>query len=154
VSATQPSPRRRRFLDARRRLALLLVVAAGLAIALAVVLRQSHDRAGGPTLAQLAAKNYRVLSRDESDTLLRYAKSEHGCLVSRGAKVSSPVASRTRILMRAPNQSAHRLGQLELACDPTVGPPPSNATLQARPGQVLVYLPKRCLLDPTALPQS
>jgi len=53
--------------------------------------------------------------------------------------------------MRAPNQSARDLAQLQLACDPEVGPPPSKASLQARQGQVLVYLPKRCLINPTEL---
>jgi len=46
---------------------------------------------------------------------------------------------------------ARSLARLQLAYDPQVGPPPVKATLQARDGQVLVFLPKRCLIDPTEL---
>jgi hypothetical protein len=105
-------------------------------------------------LAQLAAKNYRTLTPRESRALVRYAQSEYRCLVAHGVDASRPVASRTRITMRAPHRSAHDLAQLELACDSEVGPPPQTATLQARPGLVLVYLPKRCLMNPTELPSA
>ena len=39
-------------------------------------------------------------------------------------------------------------------CEPEVGPPPPGASLQARDDQILVYLPKRCLLDPNELTTS
>jgi len=140
--------------DFRRRLAFLLLLAAGLVIALAVVWQRQDAQTERPTLARLVAKNYRPLSHKQARTLLRFAQSEYLCLKSRGAKVSRPVASPTRILIRAPKQSARALARLQLACDPGVGPPPAKATLQARQGQVLVYLPKWCLIDPTDLPTT
>jgi hypothetical protein len=133
----------------RRRLALLVTLALGLAAALAFdSFRADNTR---PTLAELTAHNYRTLSRHDSRLLVRFAEREYRCLVSRGLNVSVPVVSRTRIAMRAPGKSARSLARLQLACDPQVGPPPAKATLQARDGQVLVYLPKRCLIDPTEL---
>jgi hypothetical protein len=50
--------------------------------------------------------------------------------------------------MSAPDQTADALLRFMTACDPKVGPPPRRASLQARNGQVLVYVPKRCLLNP------
>jgi hypothetical protein len=125
--------------------------AAGAVVALAVGLFGRNDPRPAPTLAELAAHNYRVLSKTDSRALVRYAERVHGCLVAHGAAISEPVTSRTRITMRAPGASARELAQRIVACDSSVGPPPAKASLQARAGQVVVYLPKRCLLDPTAV---
>lgn len=139
----------------RLRLPLLGILGVVLAGALTVlVFRGRDDGAHRPSLAELAAKNYRTPSPKQSRTLVRYAEKEYRCLVEHGGAVSPPVASSTRISMQAPAQSAHELARLQLACDPEVGPPPQQASLQARPGLVLVYLPKRCLLSPTELPST
>jgi hypothetical protein len=137
----------------RRRLAVLVALAVGLAIALAVV---SRNRPGEkpPTLAQLAAKNYRTLSARESRRLLQYAEREYQCLAAHGTHLSAPVASSTRITMSAPGKTAGELARAMLPCVSDVGPPPPKASLQARPHQVLVYLPKRCLMNPQQLPQT
>jgi hypothetical protein len=111
----------------------------------------SDSGAARPSLAELAAKNYRTLSATESRRLMRYAETEYRCLVAHGTRVAAPVASRTRITMTARGLSAKELLPYMTACDPSVGAPPPRASLQARNGQVLVYLPKRCLLDPTAI---
>jgi hypothetical protein len=134
----------------RKRLALLATPAVGLAAAIAVESLRTDDTR--PTLVELAAHNYRTLSRHDTRLLVRFAEHEYRCLASKGSNVSAPVASRTRITMRASGKSARSLARLQLACDREVGPPPAKATLQARDGEVLVYLPKRCLLDPTELP--
>jgi len=56
----------------RRRLALLLLLAAGLSAALAVEwLRDDEAGSDRATLGQLAAKNYRTLSPQESRSLVR-----------------------------------------------------------------------------------
>jgi hypothetical protein len=34
------------------------------------------------------------------------------------------------------------------SCDSAVGPPSAKWSLQARPGEIVLYLPKQCLLDP------
>jgi hypothetical protein len=112
----------------------------------------SDGGARQPSLAELAAKNYRTLSVAESRRLLRYAEREYRCIVAHDRKIAAPVASRTRITMTAPGRSANELLRSMTACDPEVGAPPPGASLQARQGLVLVYLPKRCLLDPTAVP--
>jgi hypothetical protein len=101
------------------------------------------------TYAELVAKNYRVLTHAQSRTLVRYADSVYGCLAAHGASgVAPPVASATRITMRAPGRSAMALVTLMMRCDSAVGPPPAKSSLQARPGMILLYLPKQCLLDP------
>ena len=133
-----------------RQLVLGIVVGAVVAGSLALVAsrRSDGDRAQ-PTLAERAAKNYRVLSKTESRVLVRYAERVYRCVVARGAKVGAPVASSTRIRMAAETLSADELLRYLTACDPEVGPPPPRSSLQARNGQILVYLPKQCLLDPT-----
>jgi hypothetical protein len=132
---------------------ILGILATALAAALVVVwTRQDEGRSQKLSLAQLAATNYRTFTPPESRRLVRYSEKEYACLVAHGAHISSPVVSRTRILMHAHGLSARRLVRYMEACDPKVGPPPLKATLQARPEQVLVYFPKRCLLDPNELP--
>jgi hypothetical protein len=136
---------------ARRYIAFLAVLVAAPTGAYLAARWTSHTEGVQPSLAELAAKNYRTLSAAESRRLLRYAETEYRCIVAHDAEIAAPVASRTRIRMTAPGSSADELVRLMTACDPEVGPPPPGASLQARPGQVLVYLPKRCLLDPTAI---
>jgi len=139
---------------ARRYIAVLAVLVVSAAGAYLAARWTSHTDGAQPSLAELAAKNYRTLSVAESRRLLRYAETEYGCIVAQGGQIAAPVASRMRIRMTAPGRSADELVRLMTACDPEVGPPPPGASLQARPGQVLVYLPKRCLLDPTALSET
>jgi hypothetical protein len=129
-------------------LAAACVVAVGLAIAL-LVLSRGGEKSTAPSTAQLAAKNYRTLSARESRRLLAFAQSEYNCLAGRGAKISRPVASPTRIVMQTVHQTARQIADLSLACEGEVGKPPPGASLQARPGQLLVYVPKWCLLDPS-----
>ena len=136
---------------ARRYIVFLTVLVAAPTGAYLAARWTSHTNRAHPSLAQLAAKNYRTLSVAESRRLLRYAETEYRCIVAHGGEVAAPVASRTRIRMTARSRSADELVRLMTACDPEVGPPPPGASLQARPGQVLVYVPKRCLLAPTAI---
>ena len=120
------------------------------AVALRAVTRDDAPSARA-TYAELVAKNYRVLTAAQSRTLVRYATRLHACLVRRGGSdVGEPVASPTRIAMSA-HGSARAVLRLLMRCDPAVGPPPTEASLQARPNVILLYLPKRCLLDPAEL---
>jgi hypothetical protein len=134
---------------------LLTAVAAVTAVGVAVLLFQREHEPAPPTppsYAELVAKNYRVLTSAQSRTLVEYAQSIHRCIAGHGARyVAAPVASPTRITMHAPGRTARALLQLLTACDAPVGPPPARSTLQARQGAILVYLPKRCLLDPRRL---
>jgi len=141
----------------RRRRKYLLFLAAIVAVPAGAFVAARHFSATGgsePTLAELAAKNYRTLSVTESRRLLRYAEREYACLANHHAGVDKPVASRTRITMRAPHRTADELVRFMTQCDPQVGPPPKGASLQARRGQVLVYVPKRCLLNPAEIPST
>ena len=140
-------PPRGRFLR-RRYLLFVAILTAAPAVAFVVAVRSNDTATTPPTLAELARKNYRTLSVAESRRLLTYAESEYACLVDHGAPVSKPVASRTRITMSAPDQTVDALLRFMTACDPKVGPPPKRASLQARQSLVLVYVPKRCLLNP------
>jgi hypothetical protein len=137
----------------RRALVLLGVLVLAAAITAGVQVLWSND-SRSPTLAQLAAHNYRTLSPRESRLLVRFARREYACLASKGTHITQPAVSRTRITMRARGAAARELARLELACDSEVGPPPQGATLQARAEQVLVYLPKGCLIDPTEVSRS
>jgi hypothetical protein len=127
---------------------------AAVAVAIGVLLSLDAHKAGSraPTYAELVAKNYRVLTPSKSKLLVRFARRVYRCVAACDAGVFAPVASPTRITMRAPHRSARALLHLLVACDHAVGAPPAKATLQARPGQILVYLPKWCLLDRKVLP--
>lgn len=137
----------------RRSLVLLLVAGLLVSAALAAVYarRSGPDGTEAPSLEVLAAKNYRTLTKSESQTLVRYAAAVHRCVAAEASGIAPPVASATRIVMKAPNRSAHELMELLTTCAGTVGPPPAKASLQARDGLILVYVPKQCLLDPTEL---
>ena len=134
------------------RLLIALALAAA-AVVTAIVwysLGTGDARGRPPTYAQLVAKNYRVLTPSQSRLLVRFARKVYRCVAARDSGVLSPVVSPTRITMRAPHRSARALLHLLVACDH--GPPPVNGTLQARPGQILVYLPRWCLFDRKVVP--
>ena len=135
----------------RRRLVLAGAIAAALAIALVAVWSHGGRAAKRPTLAQLAATNYRTLTQRQSRVLLRFAQDEYDCLSAHGLDVTTPVASPTRITMEAPGHTAFALAQAMMGCEPKVGPPPLKSSLQARPHEILVYVPKRCLMNPHQL---
>jgi hypothetical protein len=135
----------------RRRVAVVGALAAALVVALVVARQHSRRTTKGPTLVQLAATNYRTLTRHESQILLRFARNERACLSARGITISAPVATPTRITMSAPREAAQSLARATLGCEPQVGPPPRKSSLQARPDEIVVYLPKRCLMNPHEL---
>jgi hypothetical protein len=134
--------------------AVLGVVIVASAAAFIVVATADKAAQRRPTLAELASKNYRELSPSQSHRLVLYAQAEYRCLVKNGANITKPIPSPTRITMRVPDKTAREIVDLLTQCDPEVGPPPAKATLQARMEQILVYLPKWCLLHPTELPNA
>lgn len=116
-----------------------------------------HSASGSPprvvatdqaTYARLVAANYKILSAAQSQRLLRFARAEHDCLAAHSVAVGEPQAWPTRIVMSLPTGSSLRaVGKAGLACARAAGDPPAGSALQLRPGQVLVYLPKYCVLD-------
>jgi hypothetical protein len=137
-----------------QRVVVVGVVIVASAVAFIVVATADKTAQRRPTLAELASKNYRELSPSQSHRLVLYAQAEYRCLVKNGANVTKPIPSPTRITMRVPDKTAREIVNLQMQCDPEVGPPPAKATLQARMDQILVYLPKWCLLHPTELPNA
>jgi hypothetical protein len=131
----------------------VLPAAIGLGVALGfAATHRGHAPARQGTRAAAASANFRVLSKQESRRLIAYAQHVHRCLVVHHEQgISPPIVSPTRITMPAPNRSARSLVVSLTVCEPSVGAPPPGASLQARANQILVYLPKRCLLDPAAL---
>ena len=132
----------------------LAVVIVASTVALVFVVTADKTAQRPQSLVELVAKNYRKLSASQSHHLVRYARAEYRCLVKNGAKVTPPIPWPTRITMHVPNKTAREIVKLQMQCDHEVGPPPANATLQARAEQILVYLPKWCLLHPSELPNA
>jgi hypothetical protein len=127
-----------------------------LMIATSVVAIVLHERGGtgpGQTYADLVRANYRVLSAAQSRRLLTFARDFRSCVNGRGIALGTPSASKTKITMRVPpGTERKRLLRVGVACGERLGEPPPGASLQVyratNPGLVVLYLPKRCLLDP------
>jgi hypothetical protein len=140
------------------RMRALLIVAAGGILVAAVLVLVDH-RPSAPTrpqaavtdsYARLVAANYRVLTPAQTQRLLRFSNVLHDCLAKRGFEVGRPVAANTRIELAIPaDADRHRLSAAAIACGDQLGGPPTGASLQLRPHvrSLLLYLPKRCLLD-------
>ena len=102
------------------------------------------------------ADNYRTLSPAKSRELVRFAEKFRSCVVASGISVDAPVASSTRIALAVhEHMSADELANETLPCGEKLGGPPSKASLQVRSSTlILLYLPKRCLLDPKVEAES
>jgi hypothetical protein len=97
---------------------------------------------------RLIAANYKTLTRRQSQRLLDYAEAMHTCLRKRIA-IGSPQASPTRIAMALgdPVPAPAAVARLGVRCAARVGEPPAGSSLQVRGNEVLIYLPRRCILD-------
>jgi hypothetical protein len=70
----------------------------------------------------------------------------------RGVVLGAPVAHAKEIdlaLVQAPARPA--LLREVVACGDGLGEPPRRSSLQLRPGKLVLYLPKQCLLDKTVV---
>jgi hypothetical protein len=105
---------------------------------------------GGGMTTDDVAGNFRTLSPAKSRELVRFAEKFRACVVARGISVDPPVASSTRIALAVHERmSVEQLAGKTTPCGEKLGGPPSKASLQVRsPKLILLYLPKRCLLDP------
>ena len=135
-----------------RRSALRAAIVLALVAAAAVFGLAVHARSGDATkprkadLAAAVAHNYRVLSPAQSRTLIAYSRKVYACVKSRGFPIGAPKPDRTKVVMRL-NATADANVRALMACDGEVGAPPPRASLQARNGVIVLYLPRRCLLD-------
>ena len=101
-----------------------------------------------PTVPAAASSNERVLTRAQSLRLVTWAQTFRSCMVSRGTSLGSLEKTRTHIRMELP-AGVTRDDVLDemLVCGEHQGGPPHRSSLQYRAGEILLYLPKQCLLD-------
>ena len=141
----------------KRRTALFFAAAALVGVGVAAAVIASRD--GGPaatpssTAAAPAAKatpvsNQIRLSHAESVRLLDWAERLRSCVSRRGVVLGAPVPHEAEIDMairRGP--TGHALLMRVVACGDALGEPPRKSSLQLRGRRLVLYLPKRCLLD-------
>jgi hypothetical protein len=140
-----------------RRTALLFAAAAalGLGAAAAVVATRDDARpapAHASTTKATPVDNRFRLSRAESLRLVDWAERFRSCMGRRGVVLGAPVAHPKEIdlaLVRAPGRAA--LLRDVPACGDALGEPPRRSSLQLRPGKLVLYLPKQCLVDKTVI---
>jgi hypothetical protein len=136
-----------------RRTALLLAAAAALGVGVAAALLATRDDSPPAPPRAATAKatpidNRFRLSRAESQRLVDWAARFRSCMTRRGVDLGAPVAHPKQIdlaLVRAPDRPA-LLGDVA-TCGDSLGEPPRRSSLQLRPGKLVLYLPKQCLLD-------
>jgi hypothetical protein len=123
---------------------LLLVATATLAVAVGC--------GGGGVKSTDAAppqSNEKVLTRAQSERLVHWAGALRSCLHRRGYSLGDVELARTRIELAVPaGTDFHELVKAGIACGDSLGGPPPAASLQTFARRIVLYLPKRCLLDP------
>jgi hypothetical protein len=98
-----------------------------------------------------SAGNERVLSAKDSARLVAWLRRFQSCLREHGVESEAIVVTRRELSLRVRTQlSMGSLVSRSLPCGDALGDPPADSSLQVRPGdnRVVLYLPKRCLLDP------
>lgn len=136
-----------------RRTALLFAAAAALGLgAAAAVIATRDDARPAPAQASTAKAtpidNRFRLSRAESLRLVDWAERFRSCMARRGVVLGAPVAHPKEIdlaFVRVPGRAA--LLRDVPACGDALGEPPRRSSLQLRPGKLVLYLPKQCLVD-------
>ena len=99
--------------------------------------------------APAADANEKQLTHAQSVRLIDWARTFRSCMTERGTTLGAVTPRTTRIDMSlaAAVEAADVLPGLT-ACAERQGGPPRDTSLQYRPGRIVLYLPKRCLLDP------
>jgi hypothetical protein len=139
-----------------RRTALFFAAAAAIGVGAATALIATRDvsrpapRLASTTAATNAtlAGNQIRLSHAESLRLVDWAAGFRACMGRRGVVLGRPVPHPTEIdlvIRRGPAGAA--LERSVVACGDGLGGPPRRSSLQLRRGKLVLYLPKRCLLD-------
>jgi hypothetical protein len=137
----------------KRRTGLLLAVAAALGLGVAAALLATRDdprpapRQASTAKATPIDNRFR-LSRAESLRLVDWAARFRSCMGRRGVVLGAPVAHAKQIdlaFVRVPARPA--LMREVAVCGDALGEPPRRSSLQLRPGKLVLYLPKQCLVD-------
>jgi hypothetical protein len=109
---------------------------------------KTHESEPPKTYQQLVAANYKVLRPRQSRRLLRFAEAFHACMVTH-IPLGEPKALPTRIRMALPVGAApSAVLRLTARCGAKLGDPPPRSSLLIRKHVIVLFLPKRCLLDP------
>ena len=141
--------------ERRRRLQLIgitltLLLLLGAALAAATLQERGHARPSrrpsAKTYQQLVAENYKVLRPAQSRRLLRWAQAFRRCMATR-VPLGEASTLPTRIVMALRGAVTPAMLRLGVRCGTKLGDPPPGSSLQFRKRVVVLYLPKRCLLD-------
>jgi hypothetical protein len=99
--------------------------------------------AGGPP-----PSNQTVLTARQSQRLVDYSAALGSCLRRNGLAVSRPHATRKQIALSVEGASSQRQVVLAgFACAKSLGDPPSFSSLQGFKDEIVLYVPKQCLID-------
>jgi hypothetical protein len=92
------------------------------------------------------------LSRAESLRLVDWAARFRSCMGRRGVVLGAPVAHSKEIDLAFVRVPGRPMLLREVAvCGDGLGEPPRRSSLQLRPGKLVLYLPKQCLVDKTVI---
>jgi hypothetical protein len=106
------------------------------------------SRAGSPASAP---GNEKVLSAADSARLVAWFRRFRACVERYGIETDAIVVTRRELSMETRTHlPAATLAARTVPCGEALGDPPTDASLQVRRGEdrIVLYLPKRCLLDP------
>jgi hypothetical protein len=100
------------------------------------------------TYAELVAANYKILKPEQKKRLLDFADAAYACM-SRRFALGRPKPSPTKIVMALPKGvKGFTVGQYEvMKCARTIGDPPAGSSFVVRGHNMILYLPKYCILD-------
>ena len=88
------------------------------------------------------------LTAAESTRLVDWAKTFRSCMRSKDNALGPLETSETQIRMALSGSvDVEKLLADTESCGEAQGGPPHRSSLQYRPGEIVLYLPKRCLLD-------
>jgi hypothetical protein len=104
--------------------------------------------AAAPAAAAPPASNQRVLTERQSERIVAYARSMRACLARSGLDVARPRATRKQITIAVTDAASTRaVLDAGMACGTRIGDPPAFASMQAFRDEVVLYVPKQCLID-------
>lgn len=103
---------------------------------------------GGAPVTTSGDDNQIRLTAAESSRLVSWFETFRACMLSKGNALGSLEKSETQIRMALSSSiDVESLLADTESCGEAQGGPPHRSSLQYRPGEIVLYLPKRCLLD-------
>jgi hypothetical protein len=95
-----------------------------------------------------ADSNQFRLTAAQSARLVAWAETFRSCVLGKGIALGALEKSETQIRMAlSPSVDVDDLLAKTTTCGDRQGGPPHRSSLQYRPGEIVLYLPKQCLLD-------